>query len=125
MVGLNVEDELALGPFFSIGQWLRHFRRRDIKELAEDRIHGNERGGHASAGGQELAAADSESLGVAISELDQTMLDQLLVVRLRERVVFLVRNHLSRNRQIQPSVIVVITFTDPAAGSPAEALARS
>jgi hypothetical protein len=81
-MGLDVEDEL-------IGRLPRVGRRRldgfdgiDLEEWSEDRIQGEESGGHPRARGQEVAPAHPQPARVRSGRLLQQRGDPFLLARL-------------------------------------------
>ena len=55
MVGLHVEDELVLGPFFLERLGVLDLFGVDLVAVAEDLVEGQQRGGHAAAAAEEVA----------------------------------------------------------------------
>ena len=55
VVRLDVEDELVLGPLLLEGLRVLRLGRRDLVEVAEDLVHGEQRRRHARPGAQEVA----------------------------------------------------------------------
>ena len=78
-----------------------HVRGPHVEEAAEDLVHREERGRHATARREKLAPADAQLLRRARSQFECTRLDALLLLGLCLRHVFAVRHHLRRNRRAQ------------------------
>src|SRR6185437_9644211 len=81
---------------------VEHLLMAHLEEgLAEDLVHGDERGRHASRALEEAPAGDAELLRGVIGELLDALFDLLLLPRLRERHVLAVRDHPRRHRPLE------------------------
>ena len=80
------------------GLGIEHRAAADVEEAPVHLVHGQEGGGHAAGGGQELSPAHSELLGGAGGELLRSRFDALLFLGLANRHVLPVRHELSGDR---------------------------
>src|SRR6185312_12300861 len=81
---------------------VEHLLMAHLEEgLAEDLVHGDERGGHAARALEEAPPRDAELLRGMVGQLLDALLDLLLLPRLRERHVLAVRDHPRRHRPLE------------------------
>src|SRR5438105_4870703 len=119
VVGLHVEDELILGPFFLEGLLVFDFGRAYVIAIAEHLVQGQQCGGGAAAGAQEVAAAQPLAPGRIFADVNQAGFVFFLLRRLRRRNEFFVRRDPRRNRQRCLSLGVKLALAYPHGGSPA------
>src|SRR5262245_58027684 len=77
VVGLDIEDELVLGPFLLEGLRVLGLLGADLVEGAEDFVEGEERRGGAAGTVEEPAAIQAETARVAVGDFLEALLDRL------------------------------------------------
>lgn len=92
VVQLHVEDEdRRAGPLLERGR-VGRLDREHVEEVAEDRVHREQRGRHAAAPAQELAPAQAQPRRQARRLAEDPFLDPALSGRLWDRRKLLVRD---------------------------------
>ena len=100
VVELHVEDEVGIAaPLLERGG-IGRLDRPDVEEPAEDRVHRQQRRGHAAAAAQELAATQAEPRREPRGLGEDPVLDPALRGRLGQGRELLVRDEARRERRL-------------------------
>src|SRR5262249_40451531 len=118
VVGLDVEDELVLGPLLGERLLVADLLGRDLVAVAEDLVEGEQGRRHAAAGAQEVAPAQALAAGRLGAEGGQAGLELLLLGGLGRRDELFVRGDARRDRRRGFGPGVEVALTDPHGAHP-------
>ncbi len=113
MVGLDVENELVLGPLLLEREGILYLLGLDLIAITEDLVESQQGSGHAAAASEEVAPGAALTLGRLLADLGQPRFILLLLVRLGRRHKLLVGGNSRRNRRKEVTLGVKVALTDP------------
>src|SRR5262249_7782382 len=112
MMSLHVENESML-LVFSNRCRLQKFRSIDSKERSKDGIHGRESQCHTTGAAQKLTSIHTQVFRCQFSICHDLVLQTALLNCLWDRLIFFVRDHLGRDRQVAVKPCIELRLTNP------------
>jgi hypothetical protein len=120
VMGLDVEDELVLGPAFLKCLGVFDFVGFDLIAIAEDLVQGQERRSHPAAAPEEVAPGTPLPLGDSLGDAGEPAFVLLLLGRLWRRHELFIGGDPRRDRRQEVVFGVEITLPDPHECTPSQ-----